>query len=123
MNNLVSREEVTDLLKELADEQGMIDLHEALAYLNDLTDYEQCVSSVSDSEAYKEGFHDAESMQRWNTGKDISIGMNLVTKIQKSGELQVAIGHWSGDSWSGNGNFKNVIAWMPLPDPYIGEAK
>jgi hypothetical protein len=47
-------------------------------------------------------------------------GSYLVTKKQATGELQVAIGNYyaSGNQWSGNGNFKNVIAWMPLPGPW-----
>ena len=50
-------------------------------------------------------------------------GSYLVTKKQSTGEVQVAIGNYyaSGNQWSGNGNFKNVIAWMPLPEPWKGE--
>ena len=29
----------------------------------------------------------------------------------------------SSKEWSGNGNFKEVLAWIPLPEPYIPEDK
>lgn len=47
-------------------------------------------------------------------------GSYLVTKRQKSGGVQVAIGNYfePAAQWSGNGNFKDVLAWMPLPLPY-----
>lgn len=48
-------------------------------------------------------------------------GFYLVTKEQNTGERQVAFGHWSGSEWSGNGNFTNVVAYIPVPDPWGGE--
>lgn len=47
-------------------------------------------------------------------------GFYIVTKRQKSGEIQVALGSYRPlfNEWSGNGNFKDVLAWMPLPEPY-----
>ena len=47
-------------------------------------------------------------------------GFYLVTKKQRSGEIQVALGCYQPlfKSWSGNGNFKEVLAWMPLPERY-----
>lgn len=47
-------------------------------------------------------------------------GFYVVTKRQKSGEIQVALGSYRPmfKEWSGNGNFKDVVAWMPLPEPY-----
>ena len=48
----------------------------------------------------------------------------LVTKRQKTGELQVAIGKYSPlFGWSGNGSFKDVLAWQQLPEPYRKEKK
>lgn len=49
-------------------------------------------------------------------------GFYLVTKKQRSGEIQVALGSYQPlfKSWSGNGNFKEVLAWMPLSEPYKG---
>lgn len=44
-------------------------------------------------------------------------GFYLVTKRQRSGQLIVAIGHYSGEGWSGSGNFSDVTHWMPLPEP------
>ena len=43
-------------------------------------------------------------------------GFYLVTKRQRSGQLIIAIGHYSGISWSGSGNFTDVTHWMPLPE-------
>lgn len=43
-------------------------------------------------------------------------GFYLVTKRQRSGQLIIAIGHYSGTSWSGSGNFTDVTRWMPLPE-------
>ena len=44
-------------------------------------------------------------------------GFYLVTKRQKTGELVIAIGHYSMQfGWSGSGNFNDVLAWMPLPE-------
>lgn len=50
-------------------------------------------------------------------------GFYIVTKKQRSGEIQVAIGAYQQpfNTWSGNGNFKDVIAWMPLAEPYEGD--
>ena len=46
-------------------------------------------------------------------------GMYLVTKRQSSGEPQLTIGSYSAEfGWSGNGNFKDVVAWMQLPEIY-----
>ena len=50
-------------------------------------------------------------------------GFYVVTKRQRSGEIQVALGSYRPlfNEWSGNGNFKDVLAWLPLPEPYKGE--
>lgn len=50
-------------------------------------------------------------------------GFYVVTKRQKSGEIQVALGSYRPlfNEWSGNGNFKDVLAWQPLPEPYKEE--
>ncbi len=49
-------------------------------------------------------------------------GFYLVTKKQKTGALQVAIGNYSPDyGWSGSGNFNNVLAWFPIPEAYAEE--
>lgn len=47
-------------------------------------------------------------------------GSYLVTKRQKNGEIQVTVGNYyaPANQWSGNGNFNDVIAWMPLPAAY-----
>ena len=46
-------------------------------------------------------------------------GTYLVTKRQSSGERQLAMGFYSAEfGWSGNGNFKDVVAWMQLPEIY-----
>lgn len=52
-------------------------------------------------------------------------GFYIVTKRQKSGEIQVALGSYRPlfNEWSGNGNFKDVLAWMPLPEPYREDDK
>ena len=52
--------------------------------------------------------------------KPTKAGQYLVTKQQKTGELQRATAHYNPtfDEWSGNGNFGKVLAWMPLPAPY-----
>ena len=44
-------------------------------------------------------------------------GFYLVAKRQRTGQLIVAIGHYSGERWSGSGNFTDVTHWMELPDP------
>ena len=65
-------------------------------------------------------------MDKWRACKDLlpdSAGFYLVTKRQKSGETQIAIGHWSGKEWSGNGRFTDVRAWMPLPEKYVDPAQ
>ena len=52
--------------------------------------------------------------------KPAKAGQYLVTKQQKTGELQRATAHYNPtfDEWSGNGNFGKVLAWMELPAPY-----
>ena len=54
------------------------------------------------------------------TRKPTKAGQYLVTKQQKTGELQRATAHYNPtfDEWSGNGNFGKVLAWMELPAPY-----
>ena len=44
----------------------------------------------------------------------------LVSTRQKTGASVVRIGVFSGTSygWSCGGASKNVVAWMPLPEPY-----
>lgn len=53
-------------------------------------------------------------------GLDPKPGFYLVTKRQKTGQLQMAFGHFDGNEWSGNGNFTDVLAWHELPEPYKG---
>ena len=50
-------------------------------------------------------------------------GSYLVKKKKKSGEIQTALGNYyaPNNQWTGNGNFKDVLAWMPLPDMYEEE--
>jgi len=57
------------------------------------------------------------------TRKPEKSGLYLVTKQQKTGEIQLATAHYNTafDEWSGNGNFKKVLAWQPLPSPWRGE--
>lgn len=57
------------------------------------------------------------------TRKPEKSGLYLVTKQQKTGEIQIATAHYNTafDEWSGNGNFKKVLAWQPLPSPWKGE--
>ena len=62
---------------------------------------------------------------RWipcKTRKPEKSGLYLVTKQQKTGEIQLATAHYNTafDEWSGNGNFKKVLAWMTLPSPWKG---
>lgn len=56
------------------------------------------------------------------TRKPEKSGLYLVTKQQKTGEIQLATAHYNTafDEWSGNGNFKKVLAWQPLPLPWKG---
>lgn len=56
------------------------------------------------------------------TRKPEKSGLYLVTKQQKTGEIQLATAHYNTafDEWSGNGNFKKVLAWQPLPSPWKG---
>ena len=56
------------------------------------------------------------------TRKPEKSGLYLVTKQQKTGEIQLATAHYNTafDEWSGNGNFKKVLAWQPLPSPWRG---
>lgn len=44
----------------------------------------------------------------------------LVTTKQKPGTRIIRIGMWSGTNygWSTGGATRDVIAWMPLPEPY-----
>lgn len=56
--------------------------------------------------------------------KPTKAGQYLVTKQQKTkGVRQLATAHYNPalDDWSGNGNFTNVLAWMPLPTIYGGD--
>ena len=53
-------------------------------------------------------------------GEPLHPGFYIVTKQQKTGEKQVAMAHWDGTEWSGNGNFQNVTAFMFAPDPWEG---
>ena len=57
------------------------------------------------------------------TRKPEKSGQYLVTKQQKTGEIQLATAHYNTafDEWSGNGNFKKVLAWQPLPSPWRGD--
>ena len=66
------------------------------------------------------------TQERWipcKTRKPDKSGLYLVTKQQKTGEIQLATAHYNTafDEWSGNGNFKKVLAWMSLPSPWRGE--
>ena len=47
-------------------------------------------------------------------------GTYFVTKRQRDGSTQIAMGSYYAltNEWSGNGNFHDVIAWMELPKPY-----
>lgn len=67
-----------------------------------------------------------EPEQRWiptRIAKPPKAGQYLVTKQQKTGVRQIATAHYnpSFDEWSGNGNFKKILAWQPLPSPYTQE--
>ena len=44
-------------------------------------------------------------------------GFYLVLKKQRTGECQVALAHYAPEfGWSGNGNFKQVIKWISIPE-------
>ena len=81
--------------------------------------------SYSLNQAYLRGRQD-ESDRRWIPCSERlpdKAGFYVVTKRQKSGEIQVALGSYRPlfNEWSGNGNFKDVLAWCELPQPYKGE--
>ena len=42
----------------------------------------------------------------------------LVTCRSKKGSLSVNRAYYDGISWHGSGSMAEVIAWMPLPEPY-----
>ena len=42
----------------------------------------------------------------------------LVTCRSKKGSLSVNRAYYDGFSWHGSGSMAEVIAWMPLPEPY-----
>ncbi len=59
---------------------------------------------------------EARKRLQWQTKPPKDVGFYLVTKVQKTGQKQIAIGHWSGTEWSGSGNFSNVTHWLELPE-------
>ena len=71
--------------------------------------------------AYQEPEHDGWIPTR--IAKPHKAGQYLETKQQKTGACQIATAHYnpSFDEWSGNGNFKKILAWQPLPSPYTQE--
>lgn len=66
----------------------------------------------------------------WHATKDRLpnfAGFYVVAKRQKTGSFQISFGHFDGKgTWSGNGNFNDVIAWLEvpiLPEKIINEAE
>ena len=49
--------------------------------------------------------------------------MMLVTCRTKKGVSSVNRAYYSRGSWHGSGSMSGVIAWMPMPEPYSGEAE
>lgn len=47
--------------------------------------------------------------------------MMLVTARPKKGEPNVNRAFYMAGSWHGSGSMSNVVAWMPLPEPWKGE--
>lgn len=47
--------------------------------------------------------------------------MMLVTGRTKKGFLSVNRAYYSNGCWHGSGSMAGVIAWMPLPEPYVEE--
>lgn len=47
--------------------------------------------------------------------------MVLVTAQTKKGDRNVNRAYQADGFWHGSGSMSNVIAWMPLPEPYKGE--
>ena len=84
-------------------------------------------SAQSEPKSYRMGYQAGyAAAQRWipcKTRKPEKSGLYLVTKQQKTGEIQLATAHYNTafDEWSGNGNFKKVLAWQPLPSPWKEE--
>lgn len=48
--------------------------------------------------------------------------MMLVTAQPKKGAPNVNRAYYMDGAWHGSGSMSNVIAWMPLPDPFEPEA-
>lgn len=47
----------------------------------------------------------------------------LVSCRTKKGVNSVNRAYYSNGAWHGSGSMSGVIAWMPLPEPYKGEAE
>lgn len=46
--------------------------------------------------------------------------MMLVSCLTKKGVGNVNRAYYSGGLWHGSGSMSGVVAWMPLPEPYVG---
>lgn len=44
--------------------------------------------------------------------------MKFVTAQPKNGAANVNRAYFDGQFWHGSGSMSNVVAWMPLPEPY-----
>ena len=47
--------------------------------------------------------------------------MVLVSCRTKKGIYSINRAYYSDGMWHGSGSMSGVIAWMPLPEPYMGE--
>ena len=101
------------LIEELT---GLATSNETMGYLTAFDVVQDCIGIVEKQPKVGEWIPCSERLPD-------KAGFYVVTKRQRSGEIQVALGSYRPlfNEWSGNGNFKDVLAWLPLPEPYKGE--
>ena len=125
-----------DRMSDLIDKQAALDIYddynvavengELEAYGKHRKRLLELPPAQSEPKSYRMGYQAGyAAAQRWipcKTRKPEKSGLYLVTKQQKTGEIQLATAHYNTafDEWSGNGNFKKVLAWQPLPSPWKG---
>ncbi len=66
----------------------------------------------------------AQSEQRWIPCSERlpeTDEMMLVTAQPKKGAPNVNRAYYMDGYWHGSGSMSNVVAWMPLPEPYGGK--
>lgn len=121
MSDLIDREDVNDLIKQICDACGEGEKYNGImCRCCRFDDFIGVVDNIPSAEPERKWIPVSEALPK-------DIDRLLVTIVRSDGSKRVRSGHYykgyfmldNGDTW--NETDKEILAWMPLIEPYRGE--